>query len=165
MILPNDILLNVILVKEKVRPAMLIQPIDYNEVNNNGEFTKFILNEIKIKFPQLKQSIFTIGIIISYIDYSMDLILNKEKIGNILGYPCFNDKIKNYDISLYVLYNNNTKEYLFSNYSEDLSKIDQFNKYSELSKNIFNKYKDNKDFSLDFSKIKSVDIEIHKILS
>jgi len=81
-------LINLILVKERIRPAFLLQPQD--EGNENiGE----IINTIKIHFPELIHSTdYSIyqGIIISYDDFN-GKIISLSDMGKILGYPCYKD--------------------------------------------------------------------------
>jgi hypothetical protein len=81
-------LINLILVKERIRPAFLLQPQD--EGNENiGE----IINTIKMYFPELLHSTdYSIyqGIIISYDDFN-GTIISSSDMGKILGYPCYKD--------------------------------------------------------------------------
>jgi hypothetical protein len=87
-------LINVILVNENVRPAMLIQPADYKEATGADEKTKLILMSIKNNFPNLifseKYKGLYQGIIISKKGYDNEVI-NLDDMGKILGYPCYND--------------------------------------------------------------------------
>ena len=81
-------LINLILVKERIRPAFLLQP--QNEGNENIDE---IINIIKSYFPELIHSTdYSIyqGIIISYEDYNAEII-SLSKMGKILGYPCYKD--------------------------------------------------------------------------
>jgi hypothetical protein len=87
-------LINVILVNENVRPAMLIQPADYKEATGADKKTKSILMSIKNNFPNLvfseKYKGSYQGIIISKKMYDNEVI-NLDDMGKILGYPCYND--------------------------------------------------------------------------
>ena len=81
-------LINLILVKERVRPAFLLQPQD-----KGNENIRKIINAIKDYFPELihsnDYSIYQ-GIIISYEDFNgKEISLNE--MGRILGYPCHED--------------------------------------------------------------------------
>lgn len=49
--LDMDVILNCILVNENVRPAMLVQPVDYKEASHEGPKTKYIIEEIKKNVP------------------------------------------------------------------------------------------------------------------
>jgi hypothetical protein len=87
-------LINVILVNENVRPAILIQPADYKEATGADKKTKSILMSIKNNFPNLvfseKYKGSYQGIIISKKVYDNEVI-NLDDMGKILGYPCYND--------------------------------------------------------------------------
>ena len=81
-------LINLILVKERVRPAFLLQPQD-----KGNENIRQIINAIKDFFPELihsnDYSIYQ-GTIISYEDFNgKEISLNE--MGRILGYPCHED--------------------------------------------------------------------------
>lgn len=86
-------ILNAILVKEGVRPAMLIQPADYGEATGTDKKTSSIVNAIIKLFPNLVSSDDYQdyqGTIISKQSYDgTDISLNR--MGEILGYPCFSD--------------------------------------------------------------------------
>jgi hypothetical protein len=124
-------ILNAILVNEGVRPAMLIQPADYNE--KTGKDTKIlsIVNRIKELFPKLLLSdnykIYQ-GTIISKKFYD-DKVISLEKMGEILGYPCFNnfetlnrDKLL-FNLELVVSCNDGTEYPLFNNICKDKKTI------------------------------------------
>jgi hypothetical protein len=104
---------------------MLIQPFDYGEFTIDSPITKNILENITKIFPHLYQSINYVvyqGIIVSYNNYDGQTI-SLDKMGEILGYPCFDGfstldrSISHYDISLNV-YINNIKINLFTNISQ-----------------------------------------------
>jgi hypothetical protein len=87
-----EVLLNAILVNENVRPAMMIQAIDYNETNHRDPKTKSIINKIKYMFPDL---IFSDnyehyqGVIISKTkSFNGCKNISDKRMGKILGYPC-----------------------------------------------------------------------------
>jgi hypothetical protein len=124
-------ILNAILVNEGVRPAMLIQPADYNE--KTGKDTKILSigNRIKELFPKLLLSdnykIYQ-GTIISKKFYD-DKVISLEKMGEILGYPCFNnfetlnrDKLL-FNLELVVSCNDGTEYPLFNNICKDKKTI------------------------------------------
>ena len=54
MEIPTDVLMNVILVNENVRLAMLIQPQDYGEDydDETGPITSNIISKLKEQFPK-----------------------------------------------------------------------------------------------------------------
>jgi hypothetical protein len=86
-------IINLILVHEDVRPAMLLQPQDRGEVTGADPKTKKILDTMKIEFPHLIYSEnyeMYQGIIISKINYDEQYI-SLNKMGEILGYPCYKD--------------------------------------------------------------------------
>jgi len=124
-------ILNAILVNEGVRPAMLIQPADYNEKNRKDTKILSIVNRIKELFPKLLLSdnykIYQ-GTIISKKFYD-DKVISLEKMGEILGYPCFNnfetlnrDKLL-FNLELVVSCNDGTEYPLFNNICKDKKTI------------------------------------------
>jgi hypothetical protein len=144
--IPTDVLLNVILVKEGVRNAMLIQPQDYQEEDENGPKTSIILSEITNKFPEL---IFTLnyrpwqGIIVSKKSYDFLGRISLEKMGQILGYPCYEDfKVKNpeesYSIRINANYNGKNFE-LFTNLCLSTSKLEKFKEIAKKAEIALNK--------------------------
>jgi hypothetical protein len=113
-----EILINLILVNEDVRPGYLIQYIDYDECivkhpSSSKTFVDSLLKVINELFPNLIQSVnyeHNQGIIISKTDYNGVSGINNKLMGKILGYPCFNDfddlvgnKTEHYIIDIYVL--------------------------------------------------------------
>ena len=78
-------IINLILVNEGVRPAMLLQPQDHGEATGADPKTKKILDAMKIEFPNLIYSenyqIYQ-GIIISKVNYN-DQTISLEKMGEI----------------------------------------------------------------------------------
>jgi hypothetical protein len=120
-------ILNAILVNEEVRSAMLIQPVDYNERTGKDKKTLSIITKIKKLFPTLLSSdIYEIyqGTIISKKSYNGEII-SLEKMGEILGYPCYNDfETLNRDeplfnLKLVVSYDNDNEISLFNNICKD----------------------------------------------
>jgi hypothetical protein len=128
-------ILNAILVNEGVRPAMLIQPADYNEKTGKDKKTLSIVNNIKNIFPKLlisdNYNIYQ-GTIISKKSYNGNVI-SLEKMGEILGYPCFNDfETLNRDellfnLELVVSCNDGTEYPLFNNICKDKKTVEKFN--------------------------------------
>jgi len=167
--LPITIILNCILVNENVRPAMLVQPADYNERTHSDPITKSIIEGIKKYFPNF---IFTTdyenyqGVIVSKIDYDYNgnkNILAKE-MGKILGYPCYEDFTTidinsiSYAIEIYVEVNQNSKIQILANKCKDITKLPEFNSLANNSKNAFAK----KEYSelLNGFEVKEVYVEI-----
>jgi hypothetical protein len=90
-----SILLNLILVDSEVRPAMLLQPANFNEWLSTDPLTSECMFYIKQQFPHLKYSDnyspFQ-GIIISkYDDYNGTSNISSVEMGKILGYPCYKE--------------------------------------------------------------------------
>jgi hypothetical protein len=128
-------IVNAILVNEDVRSAMLIQPSDYGEFKGTEPKTLKYINEIKKNFPKLKYSDnyeSYQGTIISKKSYDHQTI-DLNKMGEILGYPCYKefgnidkDNIY-YGLSLKVKYNSNTEGInIFNNVCKDKTYIDEF---------------------------------------
>jgi hypothetical protein len=88
-----DVEYNLRLVDANVRPAMLIQPADYKEATGNDPRTKSILDSIRRRYPDLilsEQYETYQGILVSKQGYDgQDISL--ERMGEILGYPCFRE--------------------------------------------------------------------------
>ena len=131
-----NILLNAILVNENVRPAMLVQPIDYNEKKGTDKKTLTIVNGIKKIFPDLyltdNYEIYQ-GTIISKKKIPLEKgFISLEDMGNILGYPCYKDfEDANrddilYEIALIASYNNNSEIQLFVNVCKDKKTLKNF---------------------------------------
>lgn len=166
-------LLNVILVKEGIRPAMLIQPANYGETTSNDKITKSITQAIKRNFPYLIQSdkykIFQ-GILISKIDYNNRTDISLEKMGEILGYPCYKDFITNsnetdYSVEVYAFVKNHQEISLFANVCKDETNIEQFKIFASKAKEVFDKPEYKNMFVLNGIEIDKVDVEITKNVS
>lgn len=87
-------LLNLILVREGVRPAFLLQPAEFMEATGKGPQTKSELAKIRKQFPELKQSEdYTTyqGVIIAKKSYNGRKDISLPEMGRILGYPCAGD--------------------------------------------------------------------------
>ena len=129
-------LLNAILVNENIRPAMLVQPIDYNESKGTDKITSTIVNGIKKLFPNLyltdNYQNYQ-GTIISKKKLSLDnQFISLENMGKILGYPCYKN-FENFNrdghlfaLELIVLYNNNIEIVLFANVCENNQTLNKF---------------------------------------
>jgi len=159
-------ILNAILVNENIRPAMLIQPIDYKETKGTDKKTLTIVNGIKKLFPNLYLTD-------NYQNYQGTIISKKkllldnefislEKMGYILGYPCYKnfqhfDRDTNlFTLELIVLYNNNIQIQLFANVCENKHKLNKFNLIAQNAFNVFTnqKYK---------HILKAINININKV--
>ena len=85
-----ETLINAILVQNDIRPAFLIQPINYAEYFDKRDKTNNILEDLKAKFPELLQTECNQGIILSKKQY-LDETINSARLGEIIGYPSCND--------------------------------------------------------------------------
>lgn len=81
-------LVNCILVQKGIRNAFLIQPADYNELDFSSPKTAKLLIGISKHFPELKQSIVGLDILISKQSYNSSDITSNAIMGTIIGYPC-----------------------------------------------------------------------------
>jgi hypothetical protein len=87
----QSILINATLVQNDIRPAFLLQSINFGEYTiNKREKTNLILDELKEKFPELLQTECAQGIILSKKQYLGENITD-EILGEILGYPSFKE--------------------------------------------------------------------------
>jgi len=87
-----DVEMNLMLVQANVRPAMLVQPADYKEATGKDPKTKAILDSIRLRYPDLILSEAYEnyqGILVSKQSYDGHISL--ERMGEILGYPCFHE--------------------------------------------------------------------------
>ncbi len=146
-------ILNAILVNENIRPAMLVQPIDYKERKGTDKKTLTIVNGIKKLFPNLyltdNYQNYQ-GTIISKKKLSLDdEFISLEKMGKILGYPCYKN-FENFDrdsnlfaLELMVSYNNNIEIPLFANVCENKKNLKKFNLIAQKAFDVFTsgKYK------------------------
>jgi hypothetical protein len=143
-----DIILNCILVNEGVRPAMLVQPADYNEATHDDQKTKSIIVKIKEQFPNLILSTDYEkyqGVIVSKTNYNGRKDISLEEMGKILGYPCYkdfdniDDENISYNISVYVKDTGNNRIQIFSNKCKDEKNIKEFKDIEERAKIAFKK--------------------------
>lgn len=142
-------LLNAILVNEGIRPAMLIQPTDYDENNSKDPITKGILDGIKSLIPDLIYSDNyerNQGIIISKNEnYNDRKDISLTEMGKILGYPCYSEFVSmhedvdadKYSISINAKLRNGEEENLFANMCKDLDKKGEFDAMAERIKAVF----------------------------
>jgi len=121
MNLTDDELISAFLVEHEIRPAMLIQPQNYGEVNKHNLITCFKLEGISIKFPNLIQTeIGFNGILLSKVPIDIS-DLTSTKLGQILGYPSFMDyeqihpDIESSCVDVFVYLKNGSKKQLFAN--------------------------------------------------
>ena len=139
-IFTDDILINLLLIENDVRPAMLIQPADYREATGSDTKTKTILMNIKKEHPTLIHSenykgVYQ-GILISKKSFD-DEEINLNKMGEILGYPCADDFGKidqdeiSYGIDLIAIYDNGSQTVIFSNVCKNNNSINEFEKIAE----------------------------------
>ena len=83
----QSILINATLVQNDIRPAFLLQSINFGEYTiEKREKTNLILEELKEKFPELLQTECSQGIILSKKQYLNENI-TCERLGEIIGYP------------------------------------------------------------------------------
>jgi len=177
---PLDIILNCILVNEDVRPAMLVQPVNYKEETHNDIKTKFILEEIKKYFPKLLLTTdydLYQGVIVSKSNYNGKRDISLKEMGKILGYPCYkyfdtddtdednddDDDKTQYVISVCVKYNDNKIIELFANKCKDEKNLKEFNILAHKAKIAFSKKDYNK--ILNEIEIKEVFVESLPIIS
>jgi hypothetical protein len=145
---PLDVYMNVVLVNNDVRPAMLVQPQDYY----NGPDDQFstILNSIKTLFPKLilTDTYDTYqGVIVSKKDYTGRKDISGEEMGIILGYPCaedtysnFNEDRTKYYFSVNAIVDDGGEEgsvQLIPNVCEGSSKRSQFESIAKDAKKVF----------------------------
>jgi hypothetical protein len=87
----QSILINANLVQNDIRPAFLLQSINFGEYTiEKREKTNKILDELKEKFPELLQTECAQGIILSKKQFLGENITD-ERLGEILGYPSFKE--------------------------------------------------------------------------
>lgn len=136
-----EIALDAVLVDENVRPAMLVQPANSGERTHNDPITKNILKHIRRYFPHF---IFSDdydkyqGVIISKTKSYNDVRVSTNKMGSILGYPCYreygdvgSDDIVTYSMYIVVRQKNGIEAELITNVCNDLSRKKE---YEELAR-------------------------------
>jgi hypothetical protein len=169
-------LINLILVKERIRPAFLLQPQD-----KGNENIKEIIKSIKHYFPELIHSndySINQGTIISYEDFNRREISLNE-MGRILGYPChedyeeidhINDDTYNADIIVNMESGNNIT--LISNKCLNETKKPKFQKIANRIKDVLQKEEYTEiledrviDVIVDFEDNRSINVVIEKIIN
>ena len=164
-------MLQLILVKEGVRPAFLLQPADYKERTGDNPRMKTILEAAKRMFPDLKQSDqyeSYQGTLISKQDYNGRTDIQKKEMGRILGYPCFTDVDQMdpqktlYGIDVMVSTQDGNQFQLFGNRCADDTKRNAFEEFARRAKQVFDKpeYK----ALLKGNEVKSVEVLVEKII-
>jgi hypothetical protein len=168
-----DTLINIILVNEGVRHAMLIQPADFMERTHEDEMTKRALEYIKFLFPKLIHSNnyeTYQGVIVSKKKYNHKHDITLEKMGEILGYPCYKDFMNldrtkdTYRLSLVVETNDENTYDLFTNICSEVSKKPEFDEYTNKVLNALKKPEYSKFFT-GSNEIKNVKVTVDKIVS
>lgn len=125
-------LINVILVNEKVRPAVYIE---------DGS----IIKSIKKLFPNLIYENYAGGYIVSKQKYANIRKLTANNFGKILGYPCYADfenlnrDIPYYGIEIRVNYDNNKTVQLFANVCKDTKNLNKFRSIAKKAEKVFQK--------------------------
>jgi hypothetical protein len=126
--IPLNVQANLRLVDKGVRPAMLIQPQDYNE-EKNGKITTSILSFIHAYYPSLictdTYEIYQ-GIIVSTKKYASPISL--DKMGQLLGYFCEFKQESTYAIRA-MLYGKENCE-LFVNTCMTLDELPKFENFA-----------------------------------
>ncbi len=140
MFYPLDVYMNVVLVNNDIRPAMLIQPADYN---NNQERFNQIVQLVKQVFPHLIMTNNYQGVIVSKKKIVNKVETSKE-MGHILGYPCADDFEKEsdvkYTISVEAVIEEDGEEdfiQIIPNICNNLNKRSQFENIAKDSKKVF----------------------------
>ena len=132
--LPIDMILNLILVVEGIRPAVLIEDKKKHE------------KIIKKYYPDLYYSELNNNVLLSKNHYKKSDILTNETLGVILGYPCaceFEETLKDidkYGIDVLVEFNDNNTyksvSQLFGNMAINLDKLETFNEFAKLAEDV-----------------------------
>ena len=87
----TDVLINALLVQNDIRPAFLLQSINFGEYTiEKREMTNKILDDLKEKFPDLLQTECEQGIILSKKQFLGENITG-ERLGEIIGYPSYKE--------------------------------------------------------------------------
>jgi hypothetical protein len=169
-------LINLILVKERVRPAFLLQPQD-----KGNENIKEIIKSIKNYFPELihskNYSIYQ-GVIISYEDFNgKEISLNE--MGRILGYPCHEDYEEidhinddTYTADIIVNMESGNDISLISNKCLNESKKQKFQRMANRIKDVLQKEEYNEilqdgviDVIVNFEDNRSINVVIEKLIN
>ena len=134
--------LSLILVNESIRPAFLLQTFFSEGQTEN----KLFIEEMKKLFPNLVYSDnYTEykGTIISKKNYNGQKNITNEKMGEILGYPCYKDITEEdglkYTIDVMVTTNEGHKISIFTNSCISKSKLKEFTRFAKNAKRAFSK--------------------------
>jgi hypothetical protein len=164
-----DDLINVILVKERVRPAMLFQPIHYKERTHHDVKSTTILEGIKETFPHLIHSgnyDTYQGVLISYENYDNQEI-DLAEMGKILGYPCYKDYCSinedkiSYSIKINAIFESGISQEIIVNRSKDITKLKLFDNYAKQFEEVLRK---EETIQLIGETIKKVEVEIQETI-
>ena len=165
------IVLNCILVQKGVRPAMLLQPTDYQEATGNDLRTRTILTGIKKYYPELVQSETYQeyqGIIISKKKYNGQSNITKEEMGRILGYPCYKDFAEEDSYGIGIVATSHDEELeLLVNICNDNATEKRMIKLAQQAETCFHAYKELKHIRVNVFVRKSVSVLslIRKLIS
>lgn len=131
-------IINAFLVNVNIRPASLLQHVDYVD----KEYSYYTLKKIKELYPELYQIKNYQGVIITKKEINEE-IDTCEKVGNILGYPYKDDfkkilkeKLGGYKVQLnciYLLNEEIEQTTLFVNRCIELNHLDKFNDIAKLA--------------------------------
>jgi len=139
--IPLDVLYNLILTHENIRPAMLIQPINYSAV-----LLESILKYIGDYFPNLvltREYHGYQGIIVSKREYSDQRISSKD-MGKILGYPYYDhfDEITEDDSHVIeiIAIGTGSRTQILANVCNDIIKLPEFKQLAGNIEYILNKH-------------------------
>lgn len=161
-----DVLLNLILVENNVRPACMIQMCNYGENKYTDPIISSILHEVKLEFPALIHSYDIQGVIISK-SYNGNSnpdkpsALSSPELGKILGYPCYDyagyyEDIDEYVIDIYVQLEDERWIHLIANRCHNTEKIKEF---EEIATNAYRVLKGNARLDV---KIEQVRVYVNK---
>jgi hypothetical protein len=136
----HSLIINLLLVENEIRPALLVQPVDYGESVGSDKITKSILIKIKKWFPRLihseKYSGIYQGIIISKKSYN-DNTIHSNEMGKILGYPCYKDfdlidrEEEHFSLCIYVYLKDGQAINVLVNVCQDISLKPEFELLAE----------------------------------
>lgn len=145
----HDVLLNVILVEENVRPACLIQICNFKESKYTDPIISTLLHEIKMEFPTLIHSYDIQGVIISKSFRGSQIstiptMLSSYEIGKILGYPCYDyegydDDMDDYTIDITAQLEDTKWVNIFANRAYNIEKIKEYEKIASNANEVLKK--------------------------
>lgn len=129
-----SMLLNCHLIRAGVRPAALLEPVDYGDATAAGPRTAKFLASLRAQFPDIRQTVTDYGVFLTPDDdtaastaaLSAGADLSDAAVrGRLLGYPCAADTADNFVIHVMTTYRSEPFA-IISNVAMDLSKLDQF---------------------------------------